>query len=369
MNKTRSNNLLAWLEIDRQKIRQNLRAIRKLTSNTPILAMVKANAYGMGLIEVARVLKSEGVQAFGVASINEALKLRALDKSSTVINFEPMEKDNFRKAMKYDITPVASRPEDFFLLENTGKEINVFIKVNTGLNRWGLSCKEALFLAKKVNNSKRFKISALVTTLVENPRVDKKQIESLYKLKRDLKSLNIAVSNISFASSQGILALDLENFYLIRPGIALYGIYPDKELEQESKILLQPIFSLKSKISQIRTIKKGEKVLYKNTFTAPQEMMVAVLPIGYVLGYNPRFQGKAQLLAGGKRCPVIGISMSTTIIDISRLNNPKIGQEVVLIGSQGKENVSLSELTKISELSRYFLMASLSENLTRIYFD
>ncbi len=349
-----------WIEIDRRKLRENLSAIRSLAPNNPLMAMIKCNAYGTGIEIIAKTLISEGVRIFGVYDAHDALVLRKMSKKITIVNFSPRTSAEFEELKGKNITPVImSAEEDLASIEK-----NVYLKVNTGLNRWGLSEKETIIIAQKLNDS-GIRIEALCTTLLETD-ADKAQIAKLKKLKTALLKRKIPSGYISYASSQSLVSLPIKDSSMLRIGILLYGIYPDKESESEQKISISPIFSLKSKVCQIRQLRKGDSILYKNKFTAFKKMRIALLPIGYAHGYPVQLAGKADVLVQGTRCRVLGITMSSIIIDVTAIKNIAMYDEVVLIGSQDDKSIPPLELSDIANISCYVLINSLSSNIKRI---
>lgn len=346
-----------WIEIDRKKLRENLSAIRSIAPNNPFMAMVKCNAYGTGIKVVAKTLISEGVKNFGVYDSRDALVLRKMSKEITIVNFSPRTSAELKKLKGKNITPVImSADEDLASLEK-----NAYIKVNTGLNRWGLSVKETLEIAKKLKGSGVI-IEALCTTLLETD-ADKAQIAKLKKLRNELLRRKIPTGYISYASSQSLVSLPIRDSSLLRIGILLYGIYPDKESEIEQKISVSPIFSLKSRICQIRSLQKGDSILYKNKFIAYKKMQIALLPIGYAHGYPVQLASKAEVLVRGIRCRVLGITMSSIIIDVTSVKNIAMYDEVVLIGSQDGSSITPVEVSNLANISCYVLINSFSPSI------
>jgi alanine racemase len=355
--KTKQTGYPVWIEIDRKKLRENLAAIRSVAPNNPIMAMIKCNAYGMGIEVVAKTLISDGVNIFGVCDSRDALVLRKMSKEITIVNFSPRTSAELEKFKGKNITPVIMSAEE----DLTSLEKSVYIKVNTGLNRWGLSVEETLEVAKKLKGS-GVKIEALCTTLLETD-ADKAQISKLKKLTRTLKKNDIAPKYISYASSQSLTSAPINDGSILRIGILLYGLYPDKESEIEQKISVSHIFSLKSRICQIRLLQKGDSILYKNKFTAFKKMRIALLPVGYAHGYPVQLAGKADVLVHGIRCRVLGITMSTIIIDITSIKDAAIYDEVVLIGSQDGSSITPAEVSDIANISCYVLINSFSPSI------
>jgi alanine racemase len=358
IKKSKQSNCQVWIEIDRKKLRSNLRAIRSLAPNNPLMAMIKCNAYGIGIEIVAKTLISEGVKIFGIYDDFDALLLRKMSNEIEIVNFSPRSNDSLVDTK--NITPVILSPEE----DLTSLKKDVYLKVNTGLNRWGLSEGDALEIAQKLKEA-NIKIKALCTTLLETDQ-DKIQISKLKKLQKALLIKKIPSSYISYASSQYLLTSPIKDESIIRIGILMYGIYPDKESEIEQKISLEPIFNLKSRICQIRTLRKGDSILYKNKFTAFKKMRIALVPIGYAHGYPIQLSGKADVLVRGIRCKVLGITMSSMMIDITQVKNAAMYDEAVLIGSQNNNSISPLDIADLANISCYVLINSLNTRIKRI---
>lgn len=362
------NNFSAWLEIDRRKIRSNLNAIRSITKKTPLMAMVKCNAYGLGINEIGPVLIKENISYFGVFNLSEAIKLRQFSRSITIAYFSPFAYVDRQTISDNNVIPVLMTCEDAIkFITETDKypqQKKVFLKVNTGLNRWGMSDEEILNIAP-IFRRENIEIIGLCTTLKENKQ-DNNQVRSLQILKANLQKKNIKIPFLSFASSDFLLTNDTDEKSLIRIGILLYGLYPDKKTQKKEKISVSPIFSLKSRISQIRILFKGETVLYKGCYKATKKITIAIVPIGYSHGYPHNLAGKSYVLVQGIRCAVLGISMSVLIIDISDIPSAIVGDEVVLMGEQKGAVISPVKIADLAGISCYVLLTRLNNDIKRI---
>jgi alanine racemase len=362
----------AWLEIKKKTIIENLIEIKRVTKNAEQIVMLKGNAYGMGIKEIGRVLIEQGIKMFGVVGISEALTLKKVSKSIVVADFEPLTKYKLETYFKQKICLVISSVNDYRLLVSSknvySKRIKAIIKINTGLNRLGLSPKEAYEVLEDLSKYLKITILGLVTTLSENEEKDLEQISVIKIIQGKLQEKNVFVPFISYASSQSLITLNLNSYDVVRPGISLTGIYPDKESETKKKVLLKPIFKLKSYIAQIKNIGIGENILYKDMYRSKRKMLIAMLPVGYYLGY-PLLKSRRDVLVQGNRCPVLGVTMSATIVDISKIEKIAVGELVTLYGKQGNEEIKLIEVARETGLSQYYLLTCLKSDLKRIYFN
>ncbi len=368
----KTNNCLpAVLEIDSNKLSSNLKKIKSMIQKSEILAMLKGNAYGIGLENVASILIREGIKFFGVVGIVEATSLRTLSKKITILNFEPIMEEKIESLLKKKICPIIYKPEDISILAKSDlfykQGTSVYLKVNTGLNRWGLSIKEAVSVAEELSKFTKVTICGLITTLIEDKVEDVKQINTIEKLQNELKKRGITIPQISYASSQYILSTSDKKSNLTRLGISLCGVYPDNETQKNEIVKLDQVFNLKTHISQTRIIKANESVLYKKRLVVNRSMKIGILPIGYYLGLSPLLKNQGSVLINNQFCPILGISMSSTVVDITRVKKIISNQEVILLGQQGGKRISIYDWERWTGISRYVLMSGLSYLLPRKY--
>ena len=361
-----------WIEIDRMRLNNNIRAIRNVTLNAPIIAMVKGNCYGLGLRTMVPLLHDNGVTAFGVVGIEEALIVRELCPKDTIINFESALIDDIRLFIQNNIVLSIMSPYDFHVISkyvtNKSMRVQVIVKINTGLNRWGCSVSDAISILKRLGVSKNITLIGLVTTLTENKQKDDEAIQIMNAFHMRAQDFGLQNLFLSYASSHAICSKKLSNFETIRPGISLWGIYPDNISMELRNLFLSPVFSLKSRVALVRKIKRGDRVLYKDSYCAIKDVLLGVVPIGYAQGYSSLFLG-AYVLVRGVKCPVIGVSMSTTLINLSKISTPQKYEEVALIGEQKGNSITLEELSSISRLSPYAVMNQFSSNVPRVVLD
>ena len=347
-----------YVEIDLSALRGNFQAIKKsIPKSSQILGVVKANAYGHGVVEVSKTLVKEGIDQLGVAILEEAIQLRRAGIKIPVVVLAGTDQSQFSEVVKHNLTPVLWQQEvirefhDF--LKKNDLRSPVFIKVDTGMHRLGVNYDEFPQTCRLLSTLDRFNIECLMShfAISEDPDSDltKKQIDLFQKAISQAKEFGLQIKRIGISNSGGIInhlfEKPSENTLLVRPGIALYGSVPDPKLE--TKIRLKPVMHFKTAVIDIKDVKGGESIGYGGTYTAQQRLTIGVLPVGYADGYNRNLSNKAEVLIKGKRVPVVGnISMDLTIIDISSVPDSKVGDEVVLLGTQGKEEISAWEIAK-----------------------
>lgn len=357
---------LNWIELSRDALLHNITAIKGKAKGRKILAVIKSNAYGHGLVEVSSILKDH-VHGFIVADLEEGLELReVLSNVKIILSLPPLNKKEIIEAAHNNFSIFAGNLQYITQLSKISlpKPIYVHLEINTGMNRSGLSPQD---LSKAINiiyQSPHLKLEGIFShyaTLPDDMDFAKRQAESFQKVLSEVKlPENILVH---MENSLGILKLPLEITNSIRPGIALYGL-----VSIDSDTHLDPVLSLRSQVIDVISIRKGEGVSYDHLFKANDDMWVATIPSGYGNGYMWNLKGKAEVLLHGKRLPVLGkICMNHIMFDVTKLvGEVKIGDTVTLIGKDGKEEITVSELAESSNTINYEIVTKLSPKLKRV---
>lgn len=389
----------SWVEIDLNAFVYNFLLIKKkLSLQVKILAVVKADGYGHGAVPLARKFEQYGGDYLGVSSIEEGIVLRRAGIQLPILilgSVYPYE--TFPQIFTYDLTPtVASLAviEEFArLAKNYQRNLPVHLEVDTGMGRIGISPSLVKTLVKKIVDSP-LKLEGIYSHFA-SAAVDSEytsfQIGTLKKIKTDLEKEGINVPYYHLANSAGILRHpeSWQYFNLVRPGLLLYGLLPDKDAGKE--IAVKPVLSLKTKIVYLKKVPPDRRISYGGTFVTKRESWIATLPVGYADGYSRFFSNPCppspgdfltgqvgrrggEVLVKGRRVPVIGrVTMDMIMIDLTDLilkgTRIEVGEEVVLIGQQGEERITVEELAeKIGTIS-YEIVCGLSKRLPRIYLD
>jgi alanine racemase len=363
---------IAIAEISTENIRHNLQMIRQHTHSANILAMVKANGYGHSMLDVSRFLRTLEVEYLGVAFIDEALKIRrAGDKGKILVcvSPEPSDVDFF---IDYNIEIAFSSFDILYAFEKRATEREVIIHghlyVDTGMHRDGMSIEDALIFMDIVNEMPYVKIVGLMTHLAtaDMPEIDfaDKQIERFEYLKKELTSRGFSFKYIHAANSSAVANYPQSHNNLVRPGIAIYGCMPNEMLAH--KLNLKPVLTLKSKIMHILFVPQGDCIGYSNKYVAPRDMQIAVVPVGYADGIPRNLTNRFQCLIKGRRFGSVGsICMDEFMVDITD-SDVKQGDEVVIIGRQGDEEISIYELATLSYSIPYERTAAISDRVKRV---
>lgn len=377
MNKNLIKNR-AWIEVDLNNIENNINEIRKIIhKNTKIMAVVKANAYGHGEVEVSKKLNEIGILDFAVATLDEGIILRKAGIKGSILILGYTDIQNIKIVQKYDLIQTIVDFEYAKEVEklNLDKKLNVHIKINTGMNRLGESYKNIDNLIK-IYNMKNLNILGTFTHLCvsdslfeDNIKFTKKQIDNFFKAIDTLKLNNINVKKIHIQASYGIINYnDLECDY-VRPGIIMYGVYSTLQDKKSCKIKLnlKPALKLKSKIVSIRNIQKGESVGYGRAFIAKKDMKIATVSIGYADGYPRSLSSKdVYVLVNDKFAKIIGrICMDQMIVDVSNITNIEVGDIVTLLDDI--EEISAENISNLSGSISNELLSRLGSRLPIIY--
>lgn len=319
----------AWAEIDLDALEHNFNEIKKLSKGKEILAVVKANAYGHDDKAVCLKLQELGVKYFGVSNLWEGEKLRQHGIKGTILSFGYTDEDYFDELLEYDITQTAGSVQyakelsDYAL--SKGVKLPVHIKINTGMTRVGIDSEEELLSVLALPG---LDCKAAYTHFAVSDSLDAEDMQ--YTDKQQQKLLSIAKGKGLLLHSQNsggiVYHPDFEGD-IVRAGVIMYGHSPNYPLEVPFE--MKSVMTVKSVVSQLKTIPAGTQISYGRTFTADKEMTVAVIPIGYADGYFRDFSSKGQMLINGVLCPVVGrVCMDQTIVDVSAVRDIKTGDTV-----------------------------------------
>jgi len=360
-----------WLEIDLNNISWNVQQIQKRVNNRPIMVVIKANAYGHGLVAVGNYLERQGVHSLAVGKVQEALLLRENSVRVPILNFGPYSQYNAEEIVKNNISQSVFTNDINYLAsaaEKYNKKAKVHIKIDTGLGRVGIPYTQALSFIENVAAKPQIKIEGIFTALTEDEKFDKIQLERFLKICAETKKQNIDVGLKHAASSAALFSFPPAFLDLVRPGISIYGQYPNTIEYIAKKIDLKPAMSLKTRISFIKTLQPGESVSYHRKFVAKKETTVATLPIGYSDGFPHQIAEKGEVIIKGRRWPMIAaITSNHTTLNITGSKNIQIGDESVLFGSQGDVSISAEEVAAWAGSSVYKILIGMNPLLPRIY--
>ncbi len=348
----------AWVEINLNNLEHNVKEIQKnIHEKTKIMAVVKANAYGHGLVIISKKLNEIGIKDFAVATLEEGITLRKNGIVGNILILGYTNIKNIKYVLEYDlIQTVVSLEYAKELLElNLPSKLKVHLKINTGMNRIGISYKEIEFL-KSIYNSKKLNILGIYTHCSASDSAKKSdikftrlQISRFNYVLDSLKASGIEVIGTHLQASYGIVNYKELEYDYVRPGMILYGTYTGKDLYVKNRLSLKPVLALKARVASVNEIEPGEAVGYSRLFRATKKEKIAAVSIGYVDGYPRNLSpGTAKVMVNGLYGVVVGrICMDQLNIKVTNIENIKEGDIVTLIGDKpGIMGLDLAYKTK-----------------------
>jgi len=360
-----------WAEVNLNNLEHNFKEVKSLLSaRIKILVTVKADAYGHGLIPVAKRLAACRVDYLGVASIDEGIKLRKAGVKTPILLLGLILKKDIPALFTYCLTPTVCDQEMASAINARAaklkKKISLQIKVDTGMGRIGVLPNAALKLVQDIHKLKHIAIEGIFTHFAFadlNRKFTNDQINLFKQLVDDLKKSGIFIPLAHAANSIGLLDYKDSHFTMVRPGLVIYGLYPKDRLA----IKLKPVLSLKTRIVFSKRVPAGSGISYGRTYITERPSRIVTLPIGYGDGYPRNLSNLAWLLIGGRRFRIAGrICMDQIMVDVGNFQ-PKIGDEVVLIGEQGKQKITAEELADLSGTIPYEIVCGLGSRIPRVY--
>lgn len=364
----------AHVEVNLNAIQANAAAIKAHTGGQ-LVAVVKADAYGHGAIPVVEALKTIA-DMFAVATVAEAIELREAGiQEPILILFSPLPGfaedivayrltpavDNFTLAQKLNKVVEDSKSRS---RQASTEKVKVHVDVNTGINRCGIRYTEAAEFLKKLNTLPHLEVEGIFTHFATADEADKSfahvQLNRFSSVLTNVPNVRIKHA----ANSAATLAIPESHLDAVRPGLSLYGIYP----ANEKPIPLQPALTWKARVGWIDFVQQGEGVSYGLTYQAPSRTRVAGIQVGFGDGYPRPLSDVGEVLIGGKRCPIIGlICMDMMVVSLESADNVAVGDEVVLIGKQGSEKITIYEVANRANTIPYEILTSIAKRVNRIY--
>lgn len=360
---------------------ENMEHMReKLRPETRMLAVIKANGYGHGAVQIAKKLDGlDYVFGYAVATVEEALQLRRNGLYKPILILGYTFPDCYKELVAQDIRPAVFRADMAKELSEEalrqGKVLKIHIKVDTGMSRIGISPDDTGFgFIRQVMELPGLEIEGIFTHFARADETDKSSAMGQFvrfsafteRIRAEL-SLDIPLKHC--ANSAAIMELPETQMDLVRAGIALYGLWPSEEMDR-SRISLRPLFRLYSHIVYVKTVPAGTPVSYGGTYVTKKEQRIATIPVGYGDGYPRGLSGKGDVLIRGKRAPVLGrVCMDQFMVDVTDIPEAKEGDLVTLIGRDEKEEITMEELGDISGRFNYELACDLGSRIPRVYMN
>ncbi len=348
------------------------RRIRK--GRTQILAVVKADAYGHGMKSVAKALAREGVGFFGVANIDEAMELRSVCPRQKILVLGSFHASQLLFFIRHRILPTVSSVGDIRTLARTLRSrtspFPVHVKIDTGMGRLGVWHEEIEPFFKILKQNPNVGVEGIYTHFSSADKKDKrftrKQLTDFGRAVQKIKTLGFHPRYIHAANSMGLLRFTNAHLNLVRPGIVLYGVQPDRRLAKLAG--LKPVMSLKTRVCFLKDVKKGSSISYGASYVTPRATRIATLPIGYSHGYRVGFSNKAFVLIRGRRYPVVGrVTMDQTLVNVGPGARVRRWETVTLIGRDNGAVISAEDLATLAGSIPYEVVCSIHSRIPRLY--
>lgn len=370
-----------WAEIDLNALRHNVAAIREHAGpDVGMMAVVKANAYGHGVVELARELRYL-VEMFGVASVAEALQLRRVTPDTPIVILGPALPEEREALVRNGLIPTVSSLEEAQAYATQARRLGItsptqlHLKVDTGMGRIGVWHEDAVAVAQAISTLPGIQLTGVATHLPaadEDAAWTTAQLERWQFVVNGMRKVGMDALVVHALNSAGTIlfnepahAVAGPGGDIIRPGLLLYGCSPVPEFQDR----LRPVLSWKSRITLLRQVPAGRSVSYGRTFTTPAPMRIATVCAGYADGYPRHLSNKgADVLIGGRRCPLLGrVTMDQILVDVSAVPEAVLGDDVVLIGRQGGEEIFATELADKAGTIPWDIFTAISSRVVRYY--
>lgn len=367
-----------WAEVDLEALRENLAWLRhRVGPSVKIMTVVKADAYGHGLKQIAALLMQSGTDVFGVANLAEARVIRSVGKGWPILMLGACLPDEIETAVRDEVMPTISSLEEAQAFaaaaEKFRKTVVVQVKVDTGMGRLGVAVERAVELIQEIQAQSALKLEGIYThfsSAEDDAEFSRRQVARFQKLLTDLAAEGIRPPLIHANNSAALLHEPEAMFNLVRPGLLVYGIVPEGRRRNESGLekKLRPALAWKCRVGLVKEIMAGTALSYGHTFIARKKMRVATITAGYGDGYFRAGSNRAQVLVGGRRCRVLGrVTMDQMMVDVSRVKTVAVGDEAVLIGRQGAEEITASELAGWCGTIPWEVLTNITYRVPRLY--
>lgn len=366
-----------WIEVDLGAVGANIRAIRKAIGPRLMYAVVKANAYGHGMVPLGQAALRSGADGLAVAAAEEALALRAAGITSPVLlmgHLAPEQAAAVARAggVATALYTVETARALSAAAVAAGRKVPVHVKLDTGLCRVGVDPAAAVAFAQEVAGFEGLEVEGVFTHFSCADEGDVERTAEEFQVFRGalarLEAAGLRYRIKHAAASAAFLESPDTWLDMVRPGIAIYGHYPFAGCRRA--VALRPALSFKTKISRLRAVPAGTAVGYSRTYICPKDTVIATIPVGYADGLDKHLGNKGEVLVRGRRAPRVGtVAMDLSMIDVGGVGDVAVGDEVVIIGEQGGERITLEEVAGAAGTAVEHVLAQLSGRPSRVYLE
>lgn len=363
-----------WAEVNLARLRRNLEAIRAAVTPSKVMVVVKANAYGHGLVEVAKFLAPH-VDYFGVAVLEEGIFLRELGLRTPILVLGGIWGEQVPRYLDHDLTFTASSVERLEQIDAAagaaGRKAKVHLKIDTGMERIGVHYYNAHTLQEAALKCRNVEVEGIFSHFADADTADQTyarlQLERFNEVLRFYERHSLPMPVRHMANSAAILQLSESNFDMVRPGIMLYGVYPSRNVPR--RIEVWPALAWKSRVVYFKVVRAGHPVSYGSTWQSDHPVRIVTIPVGYGDGYFRAMSNKAQVILRGRRYPQVGrICMDQMMVNIES-DSAFNGDEVVLLGEAGGQSVTAEELADWAGTIPYEILTNINTRVPRLYIE
>lgn len=379
-----------WAEIDLEATAHNVREVRRVTRpEAGVMAVVKANAYGHGAVEVARIALESGADFLGVARGHEGMELRKAGIRAPILIFGYSPAGYVRELVDYELTQTVYSLEMAKSLSNAaramGKKLKAHLKVDTGMGRLGLvpgssagntvgmegSTEKGLREAAIIGALPGLELEGVYTHFAAADSANKESAQKQFEMFMDflaaLKKEGMEIPMRHAANSAAVIDMPETHLDLVRPGIMLYGLYPSREVDKTS-VSLKPAMQLKARVAYVKDVPAGFKVSYGATYETPRPTKIATVAVGYADGYSRLLSSRGIMLVHGSRAPIVGrVCMDQTMLDVGHIDHVFAGDEVVIFGQQGASSMHVDEIASATHTINYEVVSTITARVPRVY--
>ncbi|MDD2509801.1 MAG: alanine racemase [Syntrophomonas sp.] len=364
-----------WAEIDLTAIKHNMLIIKNRVSPAMIMAVVKADGYGHGMLEVSRACLQEGVEWLGVASLDEAIHLRESGITAPVLVLGFISEEFAEAAVEHEISATVFSFSFARALSQAAGRLSrtarVHIKVDTGMGRLGFApIPQSIALVQEIAAMPGIEVQGIFTHFADADTIDKsftyEQLRIFSKFVKSLEEGGLSIPLKHCSNSAALLDIPEARLNMVRAGIVIYGLYPSEDMKQLGLDII-PAMTLKSRVSYLKVLEPGHYVSYGRTFCCQRATRVATVPIGYADGYHRLLSNRSSAVIRGEKVPSIGmVCMDQCMFDVSGLERVEEGDEVILFGKPS-DGVTADDLARILGTINYEIVCALSARVPRLY--
>lgn len=369
----------AWAEINITNLDYNIKQIKdKVGPGKKITGIIKADAYGHGAIKVATVLRANGIESFGVATLSEAVRLRKAGFILEEIIVLGLTPDPYIDTIiEYRLTPVVCDYENAEAISRAAAKANIIINgylaIDTGMGRIGYDTDNSSSIddIRMIMNLPNFRIAGLFSHFAAADSLDKTyttvQEQRFMVFYKKLLNAGIPIPCRTLANSAAIMEVASSHYEMVRPGIIMYGCYPSAEVDR-SQIDLRPVMSIKANIVQLKKVPAGNSISYGRKFTTRHDSLIATIPIGYSDGLPRPYSTKGKVIVNGVFAPIAGtICMDQCMIDVTHVPYPRLSDEVTIMGKDGIYEISAEDIAKATNTINYEVLCAFGQRLPKVY--